>query len=56
MTVFRIHIRPKGGLAKPKISFAYCLKENVLGMGWQANTQNNNFTLSEYLSEAKKKL
>jgi hypothetical protein len=54
MTVFRIHIRPKGGLANSKNSFSYCLKESVLGMGWQANTQNNNFTLSEYLSEARK--
>lgn len=52
MTVFRIHIRPKGGLAKAKISFAYCLKEKVLGVGWQTKTQNNASTWLEYLSEA----
>lgn len=52
MTVFRIHIRPKGGLAKSKISFAYCLKEKVLGVGWQTKTQNNTSTWLEYLSEA----
>jgi len=35
MSVFRLHIRPKGGLANPSISFAYCLREGVLGVGWQ---------------------
>ncbi len=34
MSVFRIHIRPKGGEANPKKSFDYCLNEQVLGMGW----------------------
>ena len=34
MTVFRIHIRPRGGDNDPKKSFKYCLKEGVLGMGW----------------------
>jgi hypothetical protein len=52
MSVYRIHIRPKGGLAKPKISFAYCLKENVLGLGWQTKSQNNGATWEEYESEA----
>lgn len=33
--VFRIHIRPKGGLADPTRSFAYCLDQGVLGVGWQ---------------------
>lgn len=35
MRVFRLHIRPSGGLGNPAVSFAYCLQENVLGMGWQ---------------------
>ena len=30
--VFRIHIRPE---ADPQKSFAYCLKEGVLGVGWR---------------------
>jgi hypothetical protein len=33
--VYRIHIRPGGGLANSKISFEYCLQESVLGVGWQ---------------------
>jgi hypothetical protein len=35
MYVFRIHIRPGGGLADPELSFDYCLKNNLLGVGWQ---------------------
>ncbi len=34
MYVFRIHIRPQGGLADPGLSFAYCLKNDLLGVGW----------------------
>lgn len=52
MTVYRIHIRPKGGLANSKVSFDYCLKENVLGLGWQTETQNNGVAWKEYESEA----
>src|SRR5437016_11372088 len=35
MSVFRLHIRPSGGLGDPAVSFAYCLREGVLGVGWQ---------------------
>lgn len=52
MNVYRIHIRPKGGLANSKLSFEYCLKENVLGLGWPTETQNNNVAWEEYESEA----
>ena len=55
MTVFRIHIRPNGGLADPSISFEYCLKENVLGLGWQTNSQNNRASWDEYEKEASEK-
>ncbi len=34
MSVFRIHIRPSGGVGDPRISFEYCLQHGVLGMGW----------------------
>ena len=34
MSVFRIHIRPSGGAGDPNISFEYCLRHGVLGMGW----------------------
>lgn len=30
-----MHIRPSGGLGNPALSFAYCLCEGVLGVGWQ---------------------
>lgn len=52
MTVYRIHIRPKGGLANPKLSFDYCLKESVLGLGWQTESQNSNASWEEYEAEA----
>ncbi|MCK5679840.1 hypothetical protein KAI46_03405 [bacterium] len=52
MTVYRIHIRPKGGLANPKVSFDYCLKENVLGLGWQTETQINNTSWEKYEADA----
>jgi hypothetical protein len=35
VSVFRLHIRPSGGLGDPAVSFAYCLREGVLGLGWQ---------------------
>jgi hypothetical protein len=53
MTVFRIHTRPKGGLGNAKISFAYCIKTGVLGLGWQTESQDNNATWNEYKNEAK---
>ncbi len=33
--LFRVHIRPGGGLAGAILSFNYCLREQVLGLGWQ---------------------
>jgi hypothetical protein len=35
--LFRIHIRPGGGLNDATLSFAYCLHEQVLGLGWQVD-------------------
>jgi len=35
VSVHRLHIRPTGGKADPVFSFAYCLREGVLGVGWQ---------------------
>lgn len=52
MNVYRIHIRPKGGLANPKYSFEYCLEENVLGLGWQTNSKISGITWEEYEKEA----
>jgi hypothetical protein len=33
--LFRIHIRPSGGADDASVSFEYCLREQVLGLGWQ---------------------
>ena len=52
MTVFRIHTRPKGGLSDSKVSFLYCVKTGVLGLGWQTKSQNNKATWDEYKKEA----
>lgn len=52
MSVYRIHIRPKGGLANPELSFQYCLKEQVLGVGWQTESQRSGVPWSEYENEA----
>jgi hypothetical protein len=52
MTVFRLHIRPGGGLANPEFSFAYCLHEQVLGVGWQTYSDKMISTWEEYEAEA----
>lgn len=52
MTVFRLHIRPGGGLANPEFSFAYCLEEQVLGVGWQTYSDKVISTWDEYEAEA----
>lgn len=48
MSIYRIHIRPKGGLANPEASFRYCLKEQVLGVGWQTAAQKSGISWDEY--------
>jgi hypothetical protein len=40
--LFRIHIRPGGGLGDAAISFDYCLREKVLGVGWQVEFPSGN--------------
>ena len=35
MRIHRLHIRPSGGRGDTVRSFAYCLKQQVLGVGWQ---------------------
>ncbi len=34
MSVFRLHVRPGGGFASMADTFAYCLKQGILGVGW----------------------
>jgi hypothetical protein len=52
MNVFRIHIRPTGGLKDSKLPFDYCLKEGVLGLGWQTESQTNSASWESYEAEA----
>ncbi len=54
MGVYRIHIRPKGGKANPDASFAYCLKKQVLGLGWQTKSRVSGVSWEAYEKEAKK--
>ncbi|WP_170267067.1 hypothetical protein [Brevifollis gellanilyticus] len=54
MYVFRLHIRPKGGLANPSVSFAYCLREQVLGVGWQTYSDKVINSWADYEAEASK--
>ena len=52
MSVFRIHIRPGGGLADSNFSFYYCLHEQVLGVGWQTYSDSAISTWEDYETEA----
>lgn len=52
MTLFRIHIKPNGGLRRRSISFNYCLKEKVLGLGWQTKSTISGAPWDEYEKEA----
>lgn len=52
MYVFRIHIRPQGGSASAKESFDYCLKNEILGVGWQIHSTRTPESWEEYLKEA----
>jgi hypothetical protein len=52
MTVYRIHIRPGGGLADSDFSFSYCLDQQVLGVGWQTYSDRQISTWEEYEAEA----
>ena len=54
MTIFRFHIRPKGGSENSKVSFSYCLKGNLLGAGWQIDSNISNIGWDEYEKTATK--
>lgn len=53
MHVFRIHIRPQGGTASVKETFEYCLKNNILGVGWQVNSTRSPVSWDAFIKEAK---
>lgn len=52
MYVFRIHIKPQGGTADMQETFAYCLRNEILGVGWRTNSQRNTKNWDEYFNEA----
>lgn len=52
MSIYRLHIRPKGGKANVKTVFNYCLKHNILGVGWRITDSIEEITWEEYLKKA----
>ena len=52
MYLFRIHIRPGGGSTDMQITFNYCLKEGVLGVGWRTSSERNTHNWDDYYQEA----
>jgi hypothetical protein len=54
MQIWRIHIRPRGGLSDPAYSFGICEKQGVIGVGWQVDrAPHETLDLEEYLRRAK---
>lgn len=54
MSTFRLHIRPGGGLGSSEVSFAYCLAQQVLGVGWPTYLDTACDSWEEYEQEASK--
>jgi hypothetical protein len=52
MHLFRIHIRPSGGSASMLVTFAYCLTNGLLGVGWRTNSGRNTTDWDQYYNEA----
>ncbi len=52
MKIHRIHIRPKGGKADPATSVAYCMRHNVIGVGWGIPESGPSLTWDQYLADA----
>jgi hypothetical protein len=53
MSLFRMHIRPKGGASRSKLSFEYCLSAGLLGVGWRANEIDELLDWDDYVSKFK---
>jgi len=47
MRIYRLHIRPKGGLGDTSFSFKYCLQQHVLGVGWGVSGSPSTWTSYE---------
>jgi len=53
MPIYRLHIRPKGGKANTKTVFNYCLKNNILGVGWRVTKETTELDWENYSKKAK---
>jgi hypothetical protein len=50
MELWRIHIRPGSGRGDPVLSYALCLKDKIIGVGWQVERdQASPLSLDDYL-------
>ncbi len=54
MYLFRMHIRPKGGMPNMHTTFDYCLRNGLLGVGWRTDSMRNTKNWDEYFTEASK--
>ena len=53
--VFRLHIRPTGGLANKRLAFEHCLSTGVLGLGWALpGPSDRSITWAAYVAEAER--
>lgn len=54
-TIYRLHIRPTGGLANKRATFDHCVAKGVLGLGWALPSPGNRpIGWSQYVTEATK--
>lgn len=54
MYLFRLHIRPQGGTADMKTTFDYCIRNQILGVGWRLDQPINTEDMQIYLAAAEK--
>lgn len=53
MHLFRLHVRPQGGTADVKTTFDYCIRNQILGVGWRLTEQINTDNTDIYITAAK---
>lgn len=50
MQVWRLHVRPSGGLGNPALAVAFCRESSVLGMGWSLDSHETKVLWDNYLA------
>ncbi len=55
MSIYRLHIRPKGGKADTQTVFDYCLRKKILGVGWRITHETTELDWENYSKKATKK-